>query len=140
MFGDESPIPIIQVSIDASLSPITEWNLGQALSPLRSEGILIIAGGLTIHTFQDFAAFSPKTAKKIYTDFERAIIDAVEVKDAEERKKALIALVMEPGFRPAHPREEHFVPLYVAAGASNDVGSARVLGGMHGAKTVIFGV
>lgn len=48
MFKDASPIPIIQVSIDASLSPQKEWALGAALEELRSEGVLIISGGLTV--------------------------------------------------------------------------------------------
>ena len=55
------------------------------------------------------------------------------------RKVALINLTSHPGFRLAHPREEHFVPLYVAAGAAGD-GDARVLSGIHGANTVVFGI
>lgn len=81
MFGPQSPIPIIQVSINASLSPADEYALGKALEPLRGEGILLIAGGLTIHTFRDFGAFSPKTAGNQYKEFERAIVDAVAVPD-----------------------------------------------------------
>lgn len=48
-------------------------------------------------------------------------------------------LVEHPNFREAHPREEHFVPLYIAAGAGEG-GNVRVLAGMHGAKTFAFGV
>lgn len=69
----------LQVSISSSLSPLDEWSLGVALAPLRSEGVLIIAGGLTIHTFDDFSAFSPDTAKPIYKEFEKSIIQAVAV-------------------------------------------------------------
>lgn len=98
MFGDAPTIPIVQVSIDMSLSPQAEWDLGKALAPLRldffsalverlvltrirdrSEGILIISGGLTIHTFEDFGAFSPSTAAIEYKLFEQAIVDAAAV-------------------------------------------------------------
>lgn len=71
--------PSTQVSISSSLSPLDEWTLGAALAPLRCEGVLIISGGLTIHTFDDFAAFSPDTAKPVYKEFEKSIIDAVAV-------------------------------------------------------------
>jgi aromatic ring-opening dioxygenase catalytic subunit (LigB family) len=63
------------------------------------------------------------------------------VKDARERQQALIALVQHGGFRKAHPRAEHFVPLYVAAGAADrgqDSGEAEVLMGAHGCKTILF--
>lgn len=58
-----------------------------------------------------------------------------------KRQKALYALTSHPGFRPSHPREEHFVPLYIAAGAADKAGGrTRVLFGAHGAKTLLFGV
>lgn len=47
----------------------------------RSEGVLVIAGGLIIHTFQDFSAFVEKTAKPIYKEFDRAVNDASLVSD-----------------------------------------------------------
>ena len=43
------------------------------------------------------------------------------------------------GFRKAHPREEHFVPLYVAAGAGEG-GKAEVVSGIYGAPTFAFGL
>ncbi|KAK4050876.1 hypothetical protein OIV83_003298 [Microbotryomycetes sp. JL201] len=141
MFSDDCPVPIVQVSIDSSLQPQDEWQLGAALEPLRSEGVLIIAGGLTIHTFRDFSAFSPSGASDVYTSFERAIIDAAAEADPDKRKQALMDLAKHPGFRKAHPREEHFVPLYIAAGAcQNSPGQAKTVFGDHGAKTIVFGV
>jgi aromatic ring-opening dioxygenase catalytic subunit (LigB family) len=35
MFGLETDIPIIEVSIDSSFDPDTEWKIGQALDELR---------------------------------------------------------------------------------------------------------
>ena len=43
MFGEKSPIPIVEVSIDSSLSPEKEWAIGAALAPLRWEGVLLIS-------------------------------------------------------------------------------------------------
>ncbi|GAA6013716.1 hypothetical protein JCM10207_004830 [Rhodosporidiobolus poonsookiae] len=140
------PLPYpTQVSISTDLSPSAEYALGAALEPLRREGVLLVSGGLTIHTFRDFAAFSPRSAKPLYRDWERAIVEAAEVQDAAKRRTALFSLVHHPGFRAAHPREEHFVPLYIAAGAADQASAkegkkARVVCGLWGAKTIVFGV
>ncbi|GAA5938703.1 DODA-type extradiol aromatic ring-opening family dioxygenase [Sporobolomyces koalae] len=145
MFGDQAPIPIVQVSIPSDLSPLAQRSIGQALEPLRAEGILIVSGGLTIHTFQDFSAFSPTTAKPIFHSFEASIISAVSEPDYHERKSKMDSLVKSKGFRESHPREEHFVPIYIAAGAANDSEKndgkkSKLLSGLWGAKTVIFGI
>ncbi|GAA5897085.1 DODA-type extradiol aromatic ring-opening family dioxygenase [Sporobolomyces salmoneus] len=145
MFGENAPVPIVQVSIPSDLSPQTQRSLGEALEPLRSEGILVISGGLTIHTFRDFSAFSPATAKPLYHSFESSIISALSSSDYSIRTKALDDLTQHPGFRSAHPREEHFVPIYVAAGAAKESEEkegkkSRIVCGLYGAKTVLFGV
>lgn len=44
----------------------------------RDEGILILSGGLTIHTFQEMNAFDPKTAPQGFKDFEAQIVNSVE--------------------------------------------------------------
>jgi len=139
MFGDSIDIPVVQVSIDESLSPEKNWEIGKAVSELRSEGVLVLAGGLTIHTFRDFSAFSEAQAKPVYKEFDKAVTDAAGISDPEERRKALLALATHRGFRMAHPREEHFVPIYVAAGCGEE-GDAKVVAGIYGAPTVAFGL
>ncbi|GAA6053296.1 hypothetical protein JCM3770_006671 [Rhodotorula araucariae] len=143
MFNGVAPLPIIQVSIPSDLRPEAQYALGAALAPLRKEGVLVISGGLTVHTFRDFSAFSPETAKPQYRAWEKSIVDAVAVEEPEARRRALFNLVHHPAFRAAHPREEHFVPLYIAQGAGSEGGGpagARMVCGLWGAKTVVFGV
>jgi len=141
MWGDEfTDIPIVQVSIDESLSAQKNYDVGKALEPLRSEGVLILAGGLTIHTFEDWDAFVKSTAKPIYHEFSDAVSEAAVVEDPEARLKSLFALTSHRGFRKAHPREEHFIPIYAAAGAGGTEGKSRLLAGLYGAHTIAFGV
>lgn len=79
MFGHTfRDVPIVQASIDSSLSPETNWQVGKAVAKLREEGILILSGGLTIHTFKDWSAFAESTAKPIFKEFDQAILDAVQ--------------------------------------------------------------
>jgi len=138
MFGEEfMDIPIVQVSIDGSLSPEKNWALGQAVAKLREEGILILSGGLTIHNLHDMSSFSPAVAKPVYKAFDQAILDAVSITDPETRKKSLVNLTNHQGFRASHPREEHFIPIYIAAGAG-EKGNVRILSGLHGSPTIAF--
>ncbi|KAF7338653.1 4,5-DOPA dioxygenase extradiol-like protein [Mycena venus] len=140
MFGEEfTDIPIVQVSIDSSLSPEKNWALGKAVTKLREENILVLSGGLIIHNLRDFQSFAPQSAKPLHKEFDKAIIDAVSVADATERKKAMVNLTKHPGFRAAHPREDHFVPLYVAAGAGEE-GDSKVIADIYGSETVAFGL
>ncbi|KAJ7771759.1 Extradiol ring-cleavage dioxygenase, class III enzyme, subunit B [Mycena metata] len=113
MFGEEyTEIPIVQVSIDSDLSPDAHWALGKAIAKLREEGILILSGGLTFHNLRTMAADRTPLAK----EFDDAILASVAVADSQ-RKQAMVDLTKHAGFRAYHPREEHFISIYVAAGA-----------------------
>ena len=48
-------------------------------------------------------------------------------------------LTKHPGFRPSHPREDHFVPLYIAAGAGEE-GDVKIISANYGMITSAFGV
>ncbi|CAA7267936.1 unnamed protein product [Cyclocybe aegerita] len=140
MFGEEfTDIPIVQVSIDSSMDPEKNWQAGRAVAKLREEGILVLSGGLTAHNLRDRSSFSPETAKPIHKEFDAAIHKAIQNDSAEERKKALQALPKHPGFRASHPREDHFVPLYVAAGAGEG-GEVKTLCDLYGIPTFVFGL
>ncbi|KIY63132.1 Extradiol ring-cleavage dioxygenase class III enzyme subunit B [Cylindrobasidium torrendii FP15055 ss-10] len=140
MFGEEfMSTPIVEVSLDSSLKPEDNWRLGQVVSQLREESILVLSGGLLVHNLRDFNSMSPDTAKPILKEFHSAVIEAFKVSNPEGRKQALYDLVKHRGFREAAPREEHFVPLYIAAGAA-EKGEVKVLNGLYGIPTVAFGV
>jgi len=52
----------------------------------------------------------------------------------------LLGLTSHPGFRAAHPREEHFIPLYVAAGAGKGGSGSKVLSRIYGQSSFAFGL
>ncbi|KAF7796874.1 hypothetical protein EIP86_008059 [Pleurotus ostreatoroseus] len=140
MFGEEfTDIPIVEVSMDGSLDPSKNWAIGQAVKQLREEQVLILSGGLTVHNLGDWTAFVEDTASPAVKAFDQAILDAANVPDATKRKQALVNLTKHAGFRLAHPREDHFVPIYIAAGAGED-GDVKTVSAIYGAPAFAFGV
>lgn len=140
MFGDKvDDVPIVQVSIERSGDPEQNWAVGKALSRLREEGILILAGGLTVHNLHDRKQFSEKSASPNVTMFDQAITVAASKSHLDERKQSLFDLMKHGGFAQAHPSAEHFVPLYVAAGAGEE-GGVQVVSAIYSAPTIAFGI
>ncbi|KAJ9091260.1 hypothetical protein QFC19_009170 [Naganishia cerealis] len=113
------PVPVVEVSMSSTYEPTPQWEIGAAIKKLREEGYLILAGGLTVHDFGDFSSFNSDRAKPLYHVWNDKILHAIETKgSAEERKAALFNLVEQPEYVIAHrPRDDHFLPLYIAAGA-----------------------
>lgn len=113
-------VPVVMLSLKSSYDPHEHIRAGQALQPLRDEGILIIGSGLTYHNMRGFGR---DESTPIAEAFEKYLNNAVEQSDAEARNRMLETWEALPGARLAHPREDHLLPLLVAAGAAaNDKG------------------
>jgi len=109
----DADIPIVAVSVRADLDPEAHLELGRALAPLRDDDVLIVASGSSFHHFSNFG--SPQAV-----DFDQWLNDTV-VAPEKERWDALVDWESAPYARHAHGREEHLIPLMVAAGAADDL-------------------
>jgi aromatic ring-opening dioxygenase catalytic subunit (LigB family) len=109
----DEDIPVVQLSLRADLDAAAHLAAGRALSPLRDEGVLIVGSGMSWHNMRGFSpAFTARSA-----EFDAWLTDAVARPEA--REAALAHWECAPHAREAHPREEHFLPLMVAAGAAS---------------------
>lgn len=115
-------IPVVSVSIERSLDPAAHLTAGRALAQLRSQNILILASGMSFHNLR--AYFHPQATAQS-AQFDAWLTSAVESPRAE-RERQLSAWADAPGARFSHPREEHLVPLFVAAGAGSDAPGRRI--------------
>ncbi len=111
MFPD-AEVPVVAMSLRADLDPGFHLRVGQALAPLRDEGVLIVGSGSSFHNFAAFG--SPGAAA--FDDW----LDEVVARPDAERRDALTHWDDGPNARLAHGREEHLLPLMVAAGAADD--------------------
>lgn len=110
----EPKVPVFQVSLDASLSPEKHLALGEALAPLREEGVLIIGSGFTTHRMGGGPA--PNHGKNLQV-WLHDLLKNPEM-TAEERRKRLASSHLESCVKEAHPRIEHFLPLLVVIAAA----------------------
>lgn len=109
----EADIPIVQLSLNASLDPEAHLAAGRALAPLRDEGVLIVGSGMSWHNMRGFSpAFTARSAT-----FDAWLAEAMT--DPRGRDEAIRRWDQAPHAREAHPREEHLLPLFVAAGAAD---------------------
>jgi aromatic ring-opening dioxygenase catalytic subunit (LigB family) len=120
----DAQIPVVSLSLAASLDPALHLAVGRALAPLRDEGVLIIGSGMSFHNLRGY--LQPETPKRA-TAFDDWLTSAVE-SPAAERDALLTGWRSAPFAAYAHPREEHLIPLMVVAGAGGDAQGTRVFG------------
>jgi aromatic ring-opening dioxygenase catalytic subunit (LigB family) len=120
----EAQIPVVTLSLAASLDPALHLAAGRALAPLRDEGVLIVGSGMSFHNIRGYAR--PETPERARA-FDAWLTKAME-STAPERDALLINWRRAPFGEYAHPREEHLIPLMVAAGAGGDAPGKRIFG------------
>ena len=115
----DADIPVLQVSMP-SLDPQRLFRLGRNLAPLRDEGVLIIGSGFTTHNlrearFGDTTGAAPAWSKE-FDDWAKRTVEGGDVDAVLDFENTA------PAAHLAHPRTEHFAPLFVALGATADSG------------------
>jgi 4,5-DOPA dioxygenase extradiol len=116
-------IPVIQVSLLRGQSTHAHLALGEALAPLRDEGVLIIGSGGAVHNLRQVAwggGKPPRWAEDFQNWMDQQLtagnIGAMLAYRAQIDSASM-----------AHPTEDHLMPLYVALGAGMSDGGAEKL-------------
>ena len=107
--------PVFQVSLPAGLTPAQAYALGQALRPLRDEGVMVVGSGSLTHNLYEFRMDDGGPQAEYAREFAAWVRQTVEARDDA---RLLTTLEAAPHARRAHPTAEHFLPLLVAAGAA----------------------
>jgi len=120
----EARIPVVTLSLAASLDPALHLAAGRTLAPLRDEGVLIVGSGMSFHNLRGYGR--PETKERARA-FDAWLTRAVESQGPE--RNALLTGWREAPFAAfAHPREEHLIPLMMVAGAGGDAPGVRIFG------------
>lgn len=115
----DADIPLVQMSLEMGLDPALHIRAGQALAPLREEGVLIIGSGMSFHNLRAYG--DPRVAEPS-SAFDHWLTGAATAPEPQ-RSDLLAGWARAPHARFCHPREEHLLPLMVAAGASASAGA-----------------
>ena len=115
-------VPVLQLSIRRDYDPATHLAAGRALAPLRQEGVLIVASGLTYHNLRNFGAQAQIPSR----EFDAWLTGTLCESTAAPRSEKLRNWDQAPSARVAHPREDHLIPLVVAVGAAESERATRV--------------
>lgn len=106
-------IPVVQLSLLKGGTARQHFEIGQALAPLRDEGVLIVGSGSVTHNLR---ALGPEGAPP--PDWATGFDDFVSLRVERGDWEALMRFPDAPASaRQAHPTPEHFLPFFVAAGA-----------------------
>ncbi|MFF6979663.1 dioxygenase [Streptomyces sp. NPDC008343] len=108
-------IPVLQISMP-TLDPVRLMEIGRKLAPLRDEGVLIVGSGFFTHNLAALRQGGIPTWSVEFDDWGRR---ALENGDWDA---LLDFLHKAPAGRYAHPRTEHFAPLFVTMGAADAAG------------------
>jgi len=113
-------VPVLQLSMP-TLDPQKLFEIGRTLAPLRDQGTLIVGSGFTTHNLRWFnpAAGSDGPAPAASAEFDAWAAETMAAADVDSM---LDFLKKAPAAREAHPRTEHFAPLFVALGAAYESG------------------
>ncbi|WP_246129754.1 DODA-type extradiol aromatic ring-opening family dioxygenase [Verticiella sediminum] len=119
-------VPVLQVSLPRDMDVEGALRLGQVLAPLRDRGVLIVGSGSLTHNLYEFRSHvrDPEYAQEFADWIAAAIARRDDAALVQYRARA-------PHAERAHPTQEHYLPLLVAAGASSpDESRSLIRGGM----------
>jgi aromatic ring-opening dioxygenase catalytic subunit (LigB family) len=116
-------IPVVPLSLTASLDPAEHLAAGRALAELRNEGVLIVGSGMSYHNMHAFRTPAATEPSKLFDDW---LTETLAQEEREVRWQRLCRWDTAPAARNAHPREEHLLPLMTAAGAGDDAPGRRI--------------
>jgi len=103
---------VLQVSLKNNLNIADHLRLGEALQPLRGEGILIVSSGSSTHR----SGISADDSCRFMSWFHDTLTN--KTYSPQKRKQLLLESHREPTFSSAHQRIEHYLPSVVASAAA----------------------
>lgn len=113
----QADIPVLQLSLPSARGPAFQLRVGQALSSLRRQGILLIGSGSITHNLGELDWHAgPEVVEPWAREFRDWVVERLRNDDdaalLDYRQQA-------PHARRNHPSDEHLLPLFFARGAGD---------------------
>lgn len=116
----EADIPCVQLSLLSDLEPEKHIRIGEALSGLAQDNIMVLGSGFSFHNLKVLLGGHSSGPDLENEAFESWLIDTCTSSEIDESTRAqrLIDWERAPAARYCHPREEHLLPLHVCYGVT----------------------
>ncbi|WP_026986461.1 DODA-type extradiol aromatic ring-opening family dioxygenase [Fodinicurvata fenggangensis] len=108
-------IPVTQLSVAPEQGAEFHYAMGEALQPLKEEGILVLASGGAVHNLMQYRR-DPVNVAEWARSFDDFLAERVSAGDVD----GLLNYSARSDHDQAHPTDEHFLPFFVALGAARD--------------------
>lgn len=131
----DASIPVVPLSINPAETPQYHAKIGEALAPLKEEGVLLIGSGSVTHNLRRFfnGTYDIDSAAE---PFARKFADWIAERLVAGDTTTLMKTPDEwPAGRENHPTDDHILPLYFALGAAGQTPAAT-----HLHRSTNFGV
>lgn len=115
----DADIPVVQLSIDARLTPEQHINLGRELRELRDDGVLIFGTGNITHNLRSAMGqmrSGDTTVPGWSAKFDAEIATTVEQRDTQN----FTEILHKDYGRLSHPTPDHYIPLLYTYGATTE--------------------
>jgi 4,5-DOPA dioxygenase extradiol len=115
--------PIVQLSLNANMSPDELERLGKTLLTLRQQNIAIICSGSLTHNLYDIRMSHERVANYAaqFEKWARATVVAGNVENAKQPQ------VKSAHYAKSHPTSEHYLPLIIAMAAGDESEKVNIL-------------
>lgn len=123
-------IPVLQLSLDRSLTPAQHLDLARSLVGLRSQGVMVLGSGNLVHNLGEIAWDENAEAHTWAAEYEAEALSVLTSANLAPDQK-LHRLVNHSLYQRAHPTPEHLWPL---------IYTLAVCGEGRGLKTLTQGI
>ena len=120
----DAGVPVVEISLPRPRHPELVSRIGEALAPLRDDGVMLVGSGGGVHNLAAVPLDARRDARPVGPEFDEWLAARMAARDFPSllswREKA-------PGASLAHPTPEHFDPLLFVTGASREADRLEIL-------------
>lgn len=111
----DADIPVLEISLPMQMNADEIYRIGQVLSPLREQQILLIGSGSITHNLAELSWQADADVPVWASTFRNAVVNKLTHQDYE----AVLDWPSLPYVQRNHPSLEHFAPLFFAMGTGH---------------------
>ncbi|SFJ43717.1 DODA-type extradiol aromatic ring-opening family dioxygenase [Thermoflavimicrobium dichotomicum] len=121
-------IPVVAMSVNPTLSPEEQYEIGKILAPLKERDVLIMGSGGTVHNLSTLDWHKEEEAEQASADWANQFDKWLEIQLNNWNLDQLFRYEEKSsGGLVSVPTNEHFIPLFIAMGAGDQNRKARLL-------------